>query len=54
MAFAQAILEALGPPAMVTTPTDVAEVIWQAANDESDRLRSAAGPAAVALAQVAA
>jgi hypothetical protein len=38
---------------MVTTPTDVAEVIWQAANDESDRLRYAAGPDAEALAQAA-
>jgi len=35
----------------VTTATDVAEVVWQAANDPSERLRYAAGADAHALAQ---
>lgn len=33
-----------------TKPSDVAAAVWQAANDESDRLHYAAGPDAVALA----
>jgi NAD(P)-dependent dehydrogenase (short-subunit alcohol dehydrogenase family) len=53
MAFAQPILEGFGSPAKVTAPTDVAEVVWQAAKDERDRLRYAAGPDAVALARAA-
>lgn len=48
--FAQPIFEAFARPAAVTTETDVAEVVWQAANDRSERLRFAAGPDAVALA----
>jgi len=35
----------------VTTATDVAEVVWQAANDPHERLRYAAGADAHALAQ---
>lgn len=49
--FAQPIFEAFATPAAVTTEADVAEVVWQAANDPSQRLRFAAGPDAVALAK---
>jgi NAD(P)-dependent dehydrogenase (short-subunit alcohol dehydrogenase family) len=45
-AFAQA-------PAIVTTASDVAEVVWRAANDASGQLRFPAGPDAVALAEQA-
>ena len=38
-------------PAAVTTESDVAEVVWRAANDASGRLRFPAGADAVALAQ---
>lgn len=48
--FAQPIFEAFAKPTAVTTEADVAEVVWQAANDTSQRLRFAAGPDAVALA----
>jgi len=48
--FAQPILDAFGNPGAVTTPEDVAEGVWTAANDTSGRLRFAAGPDAVALA----
>lgn len=51
MAFAQPIFAAFAKPAAVTTETDVAEVVWQAANDSSDRLHFAAGADAVALTQ---
>jgi NAD(P)-dependent dehydrogenase (short-subunit alcohol dehydrogenase family) len=37
-------------PAVVTTASDVAEVVWRAANDASGQLRFPAGPDAVALA----
>ena len=50
--LAQQIFAALGQgPAAITTATDVAEGVWQAVHDTSDRLRFAAGPDAVALAQ---
>mgnify|MGYP001181844659 CR=1 FL=1 len=48
--FAASILAAFARPAMVTTEADVAETVWRAANDGSDRLRYPAGPDAVALA----
>lgn len=48
--FAQPIFAAFADPAAVTTEVDVAEVVWQAANDSSDRLHFAAGADAVALA----
>jgi len=48
--FTNPVLAAFGEVTVVTTPTDVAEVVWQAANDVSDRLRFPAGPDAVALA----
>ncbi len=49
--FAQPIFEAFARPAAVTTERDVAEVGWHASNDTAERLRFAAGPDAVALAQ---
>jgi NAD(P)-dependent dehydrogenase (short-subunit alcohol dehydrogenase family) len=38
-------------PGLVTTASDVAEVVWRAANDASGQLRFPAGPDAVALAR---
>ena len=49
--FAAPIFAAFAKPAMVTTEADVAEAVWQAANDLSGQLRFPAGPDAVALAQ---
>lgn len=49
--FAEPIMAAFGQPGEVTTPGDVADVVFEAATDTSDRLRFAAGPDAVALAQ---
>lgn len=49
--FAAPVFEEFHTPAMVTTPDDVADVVFQAATDTSDRLRFAAGADAVALAQ---
>ena len=49
-AFAQAVFAGLAQPAAVTRPNDVAEVVWQAACDASDRLRFVAGADALALA----
>ena len=49
--FAQRVFASFAQPAAVTTEADVAEVVWRAANDASGRLRFAAGPDAVALAQ---
>lgn len=48
--FARPILEAFAKPGLITTAADVAEAVWDAANDGSDRLRYPAGPDAVALA----
>ena len=48
--FAQPIFAAFAQPAAVTTESDVAEVIYRAANDESGQLRFPAGADAVALA----
>ena len=50
--FAQRIFTAFAKPPAVTKASDVAEVIWQAANDRSGRLHFPAGPDAVALARV--
>ncbi len=50
MAFAGPILEAFAQPGLFTTEADVAQTVWRAATDESDRLRYPAGPDAVALA----
>jgi NAD(P)-dependent dehydrogenase (short-subunit alcohol dehydrogenase family) len=49
--YAQPIFAAFAKPAAITSPLDVAEVVWRAANDESGQLRFAAGPDAVALAK---
>jgi NAD(P)-dependent dehydrogenase (short-subunit alcohol dehydrogenase family) len=49
--FAQRIFASYAQPAAVTTESDVAEVVWRAANDASGRLRFPAGADAVALAQ---
>ena len=49
--FAEPIFAAFATPGAVTAEGDVAEVVWQAANDTSDRLHFAAGADAVALAQ---
>lgn len=49
--FAAPILDAFGRPGEVTTPEDVADVVYLAATDTSDRLRFPAGPDAVALAE---
>jgi NAD(P)-dependent dehydrogenase (short-subunit alcohol dehydrogenase family) len=52
--LAQQIFTALGQATTdVTTPEDVAEGVWRAANDTSNRLRFPAGPDAVALARSA-
>jgi NAD(P)-dependent dehydrogenase (short-subunit alcohol dehydrogenase family) len=49
--FARSIFASLGQnPTAVTSASDVAEVVFCAANDESDQLRYPAGPDAVALA----
>ena len=37
---------------MITTEADVAEAVWRAANDTSERLQLPAGSDAVALAQM--
>ncbi|WP_439619802.1 SDR family oxidoreductase [Hyphomonas sp.] len=50
-AFAKPIFAEFAHPAMVTTEADVAEGVWQAANDFSGQLRFPAGPDAVALAR---
>jgi NAD(P)-dependent dehydrogenase (short-subunit alcohol dehydrogenase family) len=49
--FAQRVFAGIGAPSAVTRETDVAEVVWRAANDGSGRLRWAAGEDAEALAQ---
>lgn len=50
-AFAAPIFAAFADPGAVTTEADVAEVVWQAANDTSERLRFAAGADALTLAE---
>jgi short-subunit dehydrogenase len=47
--FAEPIFAGLAQPAAVTKPSDVAEAVWRAANDESGQLRFPAGADAVAL-----
>ncbi len=49
--FAQSVFAGFAQPAAVTTASDVAEVVWCAANDLSANLRFPAGPDAVALFQ---
>jgi NAD(P)-dependent dehydrogenase (short-subunit alcohol dehydrogenase family) len=50
-AFAEPIFAAFARPAAVTTESDVAEVVWRAANDTTGQLRFPAGADALALAQ---
>ncbi|MBP6819190.1 MAG: SDR family oxidoreductase [Ferrovibrio sp.] len=47
--FAEPIFKAFQAPALTTKESDVAEAVWAAANDASDRLRFPAGADAVAL-----
>jgi short-subunit dehydrogenase len=49
--FAQRVFAMLGDHPARTTPSDVAEGVWHAATDGSNRLRFPAGADAVALAQ---
>lgn len=49
--YAQRIFAAFAKPAAVTKESDVAEVVWRAANDGSGRMHFAAGADAVALAR---
>ena len=51
--FAERIFASLGQPVAVTSESDVAEMVWRAANDSTGKLRFPAGPDAVALAQSA-
>ncbi|WP_342116770.1 SDR family oxidoreductase [Pseudoduganella sp. OTU4001] len=48
-AFAQRVFAGFSNLAAVTRETDVAEIVWTAANDTSERLRFAAGTDALAL-----
>jgi NAD(P)-dependent dehydrogenase (short-subunit alcohol dehydrogenase family) len=48
--FAQRVFASFAQPAAVTTESDVAEVVWRAANDASGQLRFPAGADAWALA----
>ncbi|PZQ18362.1 MAG: short-chain dehydrogenase/reductase [Rhodanobacter denitrificans] len=50
-AFAERVFAGLSQPAAMTRPIDVAQAVWQAANDASPRLHFAAGADAVALSQ---
>ncbi len=49
--FAQSVFASFTQVTAVTKESEVAEAVWQAANDQSQRLRYAAGADAVALAQ---
>ncbi|ANI38053.1 SDR family oxidoreductase [Mycolicibacterium vaccae] len=49
-AFAAPVMASFETPGMVTTPQDVADVVFLAATDTSDRLKYPAGADAVALA----
>jgi NAD(P)-dependent dehydrogenase (short-subunit alcohol dehydrogenase family) len=50
--FAAPIFAAFTTPAAITTEADVAEAVWHAANDTSERLHYAAGSDAIALANI--
>lgn len=52
--FAQRVFGSLSQLEQVTTPEDVADVVWESANDGTRRLLYPAGPDAVALAASAA
>jgi NAD(P)-dependent dehydrogenase (short-subunit alcohol dehydrogenase family) len=49
--FAQRVFAAFAEPSLVTTESDVAAVVWRAANDTTGQLRFPAGADALALAQ---
>lgn len=49
--FARPIFAGFASPALTTSEADVAEAVWQAAGDTTDRLRFPAGADAVALAR---
>jgi NAD(P)-dependent dehydrogenase (short-subunit alcohol dehydrogenase family) len=49
--FAGRVFASFGKPGAVTKESDVAEVVWRAANDSSGQLRFPAGADAVALAR---
>jgi NAD(P)-dependent dehydrogenase (short-subunit alcohol dehydrogenase family) len=49
--FARPIFAEFASPALTTRESDVAEAVWLAANDASNRLHYPAGPDAVALAR---
>jgi NAD(P)-dependent dehydrogenase (short-subunit alcohol dehydrogenase family) len=49
--FAQPIFAAFAHPSAVTTESDVAEVVWRAANDSTGQFPFPAGADAIALAQ---
>ncbi len=49
--FAEPIFAAFANPGLVTSPQDVAEAVWRAAHDTTERLHFAAGADAVALAK---
>ncbi len=49
--FAQRVFTTFSNSAAVTKESDVAKVVWQAANDQSERLHYPAGPDAVVLAR---
>jgi NAD(P)-dependent dehydrogenase (short-subunit alcohol dehydrogenase family) len=50
--FAERVMADFQEPAAVTSPSDVAEAVWRAANDATGQLRFPAGADAVALAQL--
>ena len=52
-AFALGVFEGFSQVTAATRPIDVAQAVWQAANDASGRLRFVAGADAVALSQQA-
>ncbi|WP_374570710.1 SDR family oxidoreductase [Phenylobacterium sp.] len=52
-AYAGPVFEGFANPALTTREADVAEAVWRAATDATDRLRYPAGPDAVALAGAA-
>ncbi|MBT9485913.1 MAG: SDR family oxidoreductase [Rubrivivax sp.] len=52
-AYAQRVFAGYAQLSAVTRPVDVAEAVWRAVHDGSDRLRFPAGPDAVALASAA-
>jgi NAD(P)-dependent dehydrogenase (short-subunit alcohol dehydrogenase family) len=49
--FAKPIMEGFAAPALITRESDVAEGVWNAVHDATGRLRFAAGPDAVSLAE---